>query len=103
MRHTNHGALDYARLFIKNKLDFFWINIIAAGNNQILVAPDNLQIALIIDKTQITGDEKSIFTQFFTGFFRHVPIADKDIRAAHFDLTNRPISNARAGIRIGNF
>ena len=89
MRHTNDGAFPNPGLGIQDQLDLLRVDVVATGNDQVLVAPDDMDIAVCVDHPEITGDEEAVLPQFGSGLLRHLPIPLEDVRAAHLDLANR--------------
>ena len=88
MWNAKDCAFHYARHIIDHVLDFLGVNVVSAGDDQILLAAHNADPPIRRFHTQITGDEKTTVTQFLSGFFGHVPIALKDVVAAHLDHAN---------------
>jgi hypothetical protein len=66
-------------------LDLLRIDVVAAGNDQVLAAPDYVDVAIGIDKAEIAGDEEAVGAEFRLGFLRHAPVAGKDVRPLHLD------------------
>src|SRR5690606_6822717 len=78
-------------LFVLYQFDLFRVDVIAARADQILIAPVNLDVALIVDQAEIAGDAKTIFAQFLGGLFRHLPISLKDVRTTDLNLAYLPL------------
>jgi hypothetical protein len=99
MGKADHGAFHDAGNVVDQAFDLFGIDVIAARDHQILVAPDDAQIAVIADLAQIAGDEEPVLAEFRGGLFRHLPIALKDVGAAHLDGADLALRQRRAGSR----
>ena len=102
MGHTNHSAFQNTGLFIEHQLDLLGVDIIAAGNDQILVSADDMNIAVFIHQPEIAGDEKPILPQFGGSFLGHLPVAFKHIGPADFDLAHLPLRQHLSGAGIGD-
>ncbi len=70
VRHADHGAFQYSGLIIENQLDLFGVNVVTARDDKILVATNDMDVAIVVDAAQITGDEKAVVAQFGSGFFQ---------------------------------
>ena len=102
MRHTDHGAFQNPLDSVDHALDLFRVDIQPARDDQILVTPDNADIAVSITHGHVAGDEEAVITEGFGGLLRHFPIAEKDIVAALLDDADLAIRQWRAGLRVGN-
>src|SRR5579863_6377396 len=60
MRQANYRRLDHTRQFIDQTFDFLGIDIEAATDDQVLVAPQNMDITLVVDAADIPGDEETV-------------------------------------------
>ena len=85
VRQADHGAFGDAGDGVQQHLDLFGIDVVTAGDDQILGAADDGDIAVCVDLPQITGDEPAVGAQILGGFVGHLPVAGKDVRAAHLD------------------
>ena len=102
VRTADHGALGDARQRIDLALDFLRIDIEAAGDDQVLGAPDDVHITALIDLADIAGDEEAVGAEFGLGLFRHAPIAGKHIRPLHLDAAGLALRQFLAGFGIGD-
>ncbi len=84
MRHADHCAFQNPGQVINQALDLLGVDIKATGDDQILLSPDNGDIAVGVDPCHVTRDEPAVRLQFLGCLFWHLPIALKHIRAAHF-------------------
>src|SRR5690606_4301442 len=73
MRHADHRAFDHARQCIDDLLDLDRVHIVAAGDDEVLVAPDDVHIAIGIDAPQVAGDEETV-TEIAGLAFGHAPV-----------------------------
>src|SRR5579871_6964978 len=85
MRQADHGRFDHAFDRIDLGLDLLRIDVIAAGNHEILGAAGDVHIAALVDHADVAGDEEAIVAEFGFGFFRHPPITLEYVGPAHFD------------------
>src|ERR1019366_7339870 len=74
-----------SRQIIDQALDLLGINIETTADDQVLVAPDDADIALRIHGSQIAGDEKTVGAEFGFRLVRHPPIALEHIGTAYLD------------------
>src|SRR5690606_4801634 len=70
------------------------IDIVAAGDDEVLATPDDGDIAPGVDLADIAGDQVAVGPEFRPGLFRHAPVALEHIGAAdldHADLFHREL------------
>ena len=102
MRHADDGAFQDSLDIVDHAFHFLRVDIQPAGNDQVLVAADDADIAVGITHRHVAGDEEAVLAEGLGGFFRHFPIAEEDIVAALLDDADLAIRQRRAGLRIGN-
>ena len=85
MRHADHCGFGDIGPVVEHRLDLCWIDVEPARNDQILLAPDQLDRTVRIDKAHVAGDEIPIGPEFRSRFLRHLPIALEDVRPPHLD------------------
>ena len=86
-RADDRGFADSGQR-VEEQFNFLGIDIVPARDNQILAAPNDLNLAIPVDEGQITRDKEPVLAQFFAGLFGHVPVALKDVGSAHFEYAN---------------
>src|SRR5690606_41246191 len=79
MGDTDDGAFADPRDFVDKALNLFWVDVIAAGDDEVLGAADDAVIAILIAAGHIAGDKKAIGAEFFRRFLRHPPVALEDV------------------------
>src|SRR5579859_4142243 len=101
--HTDHHRLGYGRMLVEGFLDHAGIDIVAAGDDQILDAVDQEDIAVLIDIADIAGPERSV-DEDIGGLVGTAPIALHHLRPAHADLALLAPGQDLGGIfRIADF
>src|SRR6056297_3225300 len=61
-----------------------------------------MHIAVCVDLSQVTGDEKSILAKLGGGFLGHLPVAFEYVWPTHFDLTDLTGWQGICGLGVGN-
>ena len=96
MGQADHGGFQHAGGLVQQHLDLDRIDVEPARDHQILGAADDMHIAIIIDPAQITGDKPAIRAQVLGRLFGHLPIASKDVGAAHLDPAHSTLGDPLA-------
>ncbi|MEI2776032.1 MAG: hypothetical protein V9G19_08685 [Tetrasphaera sp.] len=60
VRHADDGGFQHAGNRVDLGLNLFGIDVVAAGDDQILAAPDDVDIAALVDTAQVAGDEEAV-------------------------------------------
>ena len=60
MRHADDGALDDAGERVDLALDLLRIDVVAAGDDEVLAAPDDVDVAARVDLAEVAGDEEAV-------------------------------------------
>ena len=102
MRHPDDGAFQHAGLGVEEGLDLLGVDVVAAGDDQVLVAPDDVDMAVGVDPAQVAGDEEAVGAEFRRRPVRHPPVAQEDVRAAHLDLADLALRQGLAGVGVGD-
>ena len=63
--------------------DFVRVNVKAGDENHVFFAINQLNVAFFCDITDIARGQKAIFSKYFIGFFRLIPITAHDLRATN--------------------
>ncbi|ESX22226.1 hypothetical protein X766_01885 [Mesorhizobium sp. LSJC255A00] len=102
MGNSDDGTFQDAGNGVDLALDLLGIDVVAAGDNEILAAADDVDVAVRVDDAEVAGDEEAVLAKLRLGFFRRAPIAGKDIRT--FDLDNADFTLAKriAAVRVGD-
>ena len=101
MRHAEDGRFHHAGLLVQQELDLLWIDVVAAGDDEVLGAADDGDVAVGALRGEVAGDEEAVRAEFLRSLFRHVPVALEDVAAldlddAHLAGRHRP---SRLGVR----
>ena len=64
MGDADDGAFNHARHGVDLGLDLFRIDVEAAGDDEILAAPDDVDVAALVDLAEIAGDEEPVRAEF---------------------------------------
>src|SRR5262249_35092612 len=102
MRQADHRAFNDAGQGVDRGFDLAWIDVEAAADNEVLGAPDDVEIAVRIDPAEIAGDKISIVAEFLRGFFGALPIARKDIRPFDLDDAGFALRQNLSGLMARN-
>ena len=81
MRQADHGRFDDTGHGVDHVLDFLRIDVEAAGDDQVLGAADDGDVAVGIAPAHVAGLEPAVGGEFLGGLFRHLPVADEDVVA----------------------
>src|SRR4029077_4081565 len=79
--YSENRNFAHGRMRVNHGLDFARINILAARVYHLLQAIENVEVAVGVLITNVAGSEKAV-PECTLCFFRIVPIASHDIRAA---------------------
>src|SRR6266404_4625315 len=83
-RHFAHGWMR-----VNRGLDFAGINILAARDDHVFQAIENVEVSVCVLITNVAGPKEAVPEREFS-FFRLVPITAHDIRAARDQLASFP-------------
>src|SRR4051794_29263933 len=92
MGDAHHGALQDTWNGIDLGLDLLGIDVEASRYDQVLAAADNVDVAHVIDLSEIARDEETVGPKLRSRLLGHAPIALEDVGAAnldHADLVRR--------------
>src|SRR5690606_1633093 len=102
VRQTDHRALDDAGQRVDLGLHLLRIDVEAAGDDQVLAAADDVDVAVGVDHAQVAGDEVAVGAELGGGLLGLAPVAGEDVGAPaldHADLARRRLA---AGGGIGD-
>lgn len=86
--YIDNSVFQNMWLVIQDQFDFFGIDIIFVGNDQVFVVVDDMDIFVFICFVQVFGDEEFIGVQFCCGFIWYLLVVFEDIWVLNFDLVN---------------
>src|SRR5690554_3248087 len=93
--HTDNGRLLYAGYGIDNQLYLLGIHVVAAGDNKVFTAANDVEVAFVIQPPQIAGFKPAITGELFSCLLRFIPVALHYGRA--FDFDSAHVINLRDG------
>ena len=102
VRAADHRGFDDAGQGVDFGFDLLRIDVEAAGDDEILGAPDNVNIALRVDLADIAGDEKPVRAKLGLGLLRHTPIAAEHVRTLDLDDADVSVRQDPPGLRVGD-
>src|SRR5580698_2733396 len=70
MRNPEDGAFQHASQRIQLQLDLLGVDIVATADHEILCAADDMDIAVSVDPTEISGFKPAIRSKFVARFLR---------------------------------
>src|SRR5690606_545050 len=85
MRNADDRAFHHARDLVDLGLHLLRVDVVAARDDEILAAPDDMDIAAPVYLAEVTGDEEAVVAKLRTGLFRHAPVTLEYVRPPHFD------------------
>ena len=91
--NADHDHFLHGRMGVDRLLDHLRIDVEAAGDDHVLLAVDQIEIAVGVHVADVAGEE-AVADKGFRGFLRPVPVALGDVRAADADFADfaRPAS-----------
>src|SRR5258705_8305120 len=85
--NADHGALRHRRMLRDDVLHFHGIDVLAAGNDHVLHAIDQIDITFVVHVAAVAGVHPAV-DDGVGGFFRLFPVAHHDVLAAHRDFAD---------------
>src|SRR5687768_8019215 len=101
MRQADDRGFDNAWQGVEFELYLFRINIVPAGDDNVLAAPDDMQIAALIEPSKIARDEKPVLAKLGFCLLRVSPITTKDIGSSDLDHADFAWRRSHASFGIG--
>src|SRR5688572_20013056 len=88
MGNAKHRGFDHASQSVDLLFNLSWVNVEAAGDDDIPGPPDNCKSSLFIQRAYIAGNEITLPGEILVRPVRHSPITLADIGAFHLDSSN---------------
>ena len=85
--NADHDHLLHAWMGVDRLLDHLRIDVEAAGDDHVLLAVDQIEIAVGVHVADVAGEE-AVADEGLRGFLRPVPVALGDVRALDADLAD---------------
>src|SRR3546814_13581766 len=89
--------LLHARDRVDAELDLLRIDVEAAGDDEVLGPPDDMDVAALVDRRHVSGDEEAVLAVLGGGLLRLASVAADDGGALHLQHPHRAL---RAGPAI---
>ena len=84
---ADHDHFLHRRMGVDRLLDHLRIDVEAAGDDHVLLAVDQIEIAVLVHVADIAG-QKAVADKGFRGFLGPAPISLGDVRTANADLAD---------------
>src|SRR5690606_11775484 len=88
VRHTDGRARQHARQGRQHVFQFIRIDVEAGHQNHVLLAVDDTQVTVFLNKTDVTGLQPAFSIEDFIGGFLALPVALHHLRALDAQLTD---------------
>ena len=95
--HADHRDFAHLRQLVDHALDLGGGDVLAAGDDHVLLAVGQVQEAVLVEIADVAGTEP-VAEEGGRGFFRILPVALRDFRPAQADLAILAGGKAVAGI-----
>src|SRR5579884_2940528 len=90
VRHANHLHIADLRVRVEKLFDLAGIDVLAAANDHILDAPDDVDIALLVHGGQVSGMHPARTVDSLSGRFGIVPVAEHHAVPTRAEFTRLP-------------
>src|SRR6516225_4200506 len=102
MRYADDRALHHARKPVDLALHLLGIDVVAAADDEILAAAQDMDIAALIDLAEIAGDEEAVGTELGRGLLGIAPIALEDVRPLDLDHPGLAAGQLAPALRLAD-
>src|SRR3954462_13629221 len=85
--HADHRGLEHALVLVEDLLDLARVDVVAAADDQLLLAVDDEEVAVLVDLAHVAGVEPAVDDPL-VGFLGLVPVALHDVVALDGDLAD---------------
>ena len=96
------ARFDHAGDGVDLALDLLRVDVEAAGDDEVLAAADDRDVAVVADQPEVAGDEEAVGAELGRGLLRHPPVALEDVRPLHLDHADLALRQRRAGLGVGD-
>src|SRR3546814_20238657 len=69
--------LLHARDLVDAELDLLRIDVEAAGDDEVLGPPDDMDVAALVDRRHVSGDEEAVLAELGGGLLRLAPRSEE--------------------------
>src|SRR5262249_13017774 len=97
MLDANHGALADARHLVDYALDLLGVDVEAAGDDEVLGAADDREIAVGVEPADVAGPEEAVRPELAARLLRVAPAAPEDVGAVDLEVADRARRQRLAG------
>src|SRR5579872_7486103 len=87
VRHADHGGLGDRGMLVEHLLDLARVDVVAAADDQVLLAVHDVEVAVLVDPGQVAGVEPAVADRLGGGL-GPLPVALHDVRPADDDLAH---------------
>src|SRR3546814_10401974 len=77
VRHADDRRLLHARDRVDAELDLLRIGVEAAGDDEVLGPPDDMDVAALVDRRHVSGDEEAVLAELGGGLLRLAPRSEE--------------------------
>src|SRR4029453_15910993 len=88
MGDPDDRALAHRRVLVEHLLELPRVDVVAAANDQLLLAVDDEEVAVLVDAPDVAGPKPAIGGQDLSGGLRSAPVARHHVVAADGDLAD---------------
>src|SRR5580692_9069332 len=87
VRQPDHGGLGDRGMLVEHLLDLPRVDVVAAPDDQVLLAVHDVEVAVLVDPGQVTGVEPAVADRL-SGGLGAIPVALHHVRPADDDLAH---------------
>ena len=95
VRDAEHGRLGHRRVRVDDLLDLARGDVLAAGLDHVLLAVDDVEVALVVEDAEVAGVQPAV-AERLGRLGGVVPVAEHRLRRAVHDLADLPGANRAA-------
>ncbi len=89
VRNTDDDDFLDRGMLIDRLLDHLRVDVEPAGNDHVLLAIDQIEIAIAVHVADVAG-QKAVADEGFSGFLFAIPVAARDVRTTDADFSGLP-------------
>src|SRR4029078_1140648 len=67
--YPDHGHLAHRRVLVQDFLDLAWVDVVAAPDDHVLLAVDNVEVAVLVDLGQVSAAAPDVGDRLGGGFW----------------------------------
>ena len=93
VRDAEDGRLAYGRMLVEHLLDLARIDVVAAADDQVLLAVDDEEVAVLVDPCHVARDEPAVVGDRLGGRVGPLPVAVHHVVPTDLDLADLALSD----------